>query len=183
MGSSRTRSGLAAVLAIMLMMVAAGARAGESRLVVTERIGRAWEDELVTFTREFAAGECREDSLRLAGTEGPVPVQVLSRERWEGEGGFLKRATFGCYVSVAPFTTVVAGHPGDGCRLRAAGHLGDVGLRLLAGVRHHPQAGDHHRPQAGDPGLLPASARLRAAASEVHVVSSFESFRSSAGCP
>jgi hypothetical protein len=81
------------------------AAAGERQFVLREHVGRTWRDELITFTFEAADGECHPASLRLRGRSGPVPVQIVRREAWPGQQGFVRTARVSFFADLDALQT------------------------------------------------------------------------------
>lgn len=82
------------------------AEAGEREFVINEQLGAQWRNELVTFSFEAGQGECSAESLRLVGPAGDVPVQLVTREDWPGDGNYVRAGTVAFFVDVPPLSTL-----------------------------------------------------------------------------
>jgi hypothetical protein len=70
--------------AAALLVVPAISRAGQTTFTIEEPLDRSWENELLGRAVEWPEGQAHRDSVRLAGPDGPVPVQLSHVALWPG---------------------------------------------------------------------------------------------------
>jgi len=95
-------------LAFACAIITAGAHlpatAGESRIVLKERVNRQWKNELLSYPFEAPEGACHVGSVTLQGPKGPEPVQLSDVELWP-KTQMVKTARLWLVADLAPLAT------------------------------------------------------------------------------
>jgi len=89
---------------VCVACVQSGVLAGEQKIVLTDHIKKQWTHELVTFPFSAKEGQCHPQSVRLAGPDGAVPVQLSDVELWPGTQS-VKSAKLSFIASLAPLAS------------------------------------------------------------------------------
>jgi hypothetical protein len=92
------------ILLVVLALACAASHASERQIVLRDYINQAWTQELVTYSFSAKEGECRVDSVVLAGPNGPIPVQLSAVEYWP-KSQYVKSAQLSFIADLAPTAT------------------------------------------------------------------------------
>ena len=106
MVSARNAWQRSAILVLLGIISLGHVWAGTLTFTITERLGRTWTNETVTYPVNFPQGQCLDGSVRVSGPSGAQPVQLFNVGYWSGSN-YVKSATLAFVVtSLAPQATV-----------------------------------------------------------------------------
>ena len=73
--------------------------------VLREHLRQTWTRERVTFAFTAGEGQCRRDSMRLVGPDGPTAFQLVGAELWGSDRTFVKAAGIALVTDLGPLQT------------------------------------------------------------------------------